>query len=352
MPMVPSVDQDDDADGQAVEERVGEEEAKRNDRVDAVDEEADREDQTELREEQHEPVVDHPLEGVLVVHHEAGRAGAQSSPEHPDEAGREEALARDGGSADLDATARGVLGPLPGGAGRNRSAPSRLAGSASRLVAIGLVGILVEHCSRVLSVGRPARRSRDKSSDLCHPALPGDPRMLRRTRRHGRSLLRLLGGARQHPEEVGEPVQIGQQPLPREVPLPLERGRATFGAPRDGPGDLEGAETSVSPGTTNSRGITMRASCSARSSSSPTSIGSSTRVDAVLESLTGVGVRRELRGHYEELPLQAKDEVRQVEECLRQRVLMPEPVEQGPHHPERRRPSRRPSRTPRSVGRP
>jgi hypothetical protein len=50
----------------------------------------------------------------------------------------------------------------------------------------------------------------------------------------------LLGGPRQHPEQIGETVQIGKDVWAGDEAVRLERHDPAFGAAHDGPGELDG----------------------------------------------------------------------------------------------------------------
>ena len=101
--------------------------------------------------------------------------------------------------------------------------------------------------------------------------------------------LGLLGGARQDPEQVGQAVQVGEEPAVGQPLVVVGKGNA-HGARRAGgrSGPSRGRRTArVSPGTTNSCGSSIRASISRSIASMPSTMRGGHARDAVARPCRG-----------------------------------------------------------------
>ncbi len=263
-----------------------------------------REHEGEVAEQQQEPVVDDLGHRGGVVHHERGGARAdQQGHEHPHERGGQESFPDRRSCPRPGRHPRACWAPVAGLAGGDRL---RLT------VLVRSVGVVVEHVGS-LSSGRPPgpacaqsserlqavlgtdvlRRDADRPPLMAGTGAASSAASAARARTHSRSATRLSQGTSQSP---------GSCPVRRSAMTRRSARRAVARA------TSSAADARVWPGTTNSRGISIRDSQVARSSSTRTSIDSSTRVTPSWSRSAAAGIRGQLGARHEHLPLEPQDE--------------------------------------------
>ena len=322
------VRQDDDAEDEAHRQRVDEEEAQRHERRDARDEEADREDEHELADEERQPELDDALLEGGVAHDEGGAGGGeQHADEHPHEAAGQEALARhagdDGAALERRSGRRSRsrspdLRPGPGSAGH----PCWTARSFDPFCGRPTVGAM--HPESTASSKRRLPLEWPGSSLGASGAAPdagahASDELSRVGATAPRGALRLLGQARQHPEHVGEPVQVGHQPGAWHEALVVERDDAPLGASNATVRlTSRAAERRLAPGTMNSRGISTADSASREDVLERAEHRLVDARLAVAQPVPGLGVGGQLRAGHEQLALQLRSVAPRPARGLRQ----------------------------------
>ena len=123
--------------------------------------------------------------------------------------------------------------------------------------------------------------------------------------------LGLLGVPRQDPQQVGQPVQVREEPAPGQ-PLIVEgqRNRPALGPPQDGPGQLEGGRQ---PGLARDDELARELDPAPRrrAAARPCLDHRARHAgDVVAGAVPRLGVRRQLRTHHEQLALDAAGSLR------------------------------------------